>query len=433
MKNRIYSFEEFLNEAYRIITETEGAEGSIDSLKKSLGGGLKFTTPSQDKLVKIIDSINSLGVSSAYSNEAEGFAQKITDFLNSTANGVNIRQGGLIMKNNNVGKRFEWLVNGTVRVKGNPTLLESGALGSGTDDDTSVPYPLADVIKGLFLYNLGILNGQVGKDTKVLKQESNFGTKAKNKKDAAKYLTISEDSLGSDLIQIIPYAQETIDLGPVGEYGFVFPIFTIEAISKGGGKELSKDIYTEVIPPNPLESTEPVKDLAYNSSAMDFFGENEIKIGEDGKAALNAILSEFHSISKIVVNGGASKKSTIYRKDNPLKVKDKDGKEISSLTGNEALAYERRSAGITALEQLKTDGVAQLKNAIITPGKAEVQSSAAAESDPTMQQVSFVISGSIRRIDDKGGAEKITIQKVDLKKADRVTFKKSFIYCTYDA
>ena len=418
MKNRIYSFEEFLNEAYRIISEAEG-EGSIDSLKKLLGGGLKFTTPSQDKLVKIIDSINSLGVSSAYSNEAEGFAQKITDFLNSTANGVNIKQGGVIMKTNNVSKRFEWLVNGTVRVKGNPTLLESGALGSGTANDTSVPYPLADVIKGLFLYNLGILNGQVGKDTKVLKQESNYGTKAKNKKDAAKYLTISEDSLGSDLIQIIPYAEETIDLGPVGEYGFVFPIFTIEAISKGQGKELSKDIYTEVIPPNPSESTEPVTDLAYNSSAMDFFGENEVKIGEDGKAALNAILSEFHSISKIVVNGGASSKPTNY--------KSKSGE------GNQALAKDRMNEGITVLTQLKTDGVAQLKNAVIAPGEAVVQSGAANDSDPKMQQVSFVISGSIRKIDDKGEAKEITIQKVDLKKADKVTFKKSFIYCTYDA
>ena len=419
MKNRIYSFEEFLNEAYRIITETEGAEGSIDSLKKLLGGGLGFQKDSQGKLVKIIDSINSLGVSSAYSDEAKGFAQKITDFLSNTAIGVKIKQKGVIMGNANVPNRFEWLVNGTVRVKGNPTLLESGALGSGTDDDTSVPYPLADVIKGLFLYNLGILNGQVGKDTKVLKQESNFGTKAKNKKDAAKYLTIDEASLKTDLIQIIPYAFETLNLGPAGEYGFVFPIFTIEAIGKGDGKELSKDIYTEVIPPNPSESTEPVTDLAYNSSAMDFFGENEVKIGEDGKAALNAILSEFHSISKIVVNGGASSKPTNY--------KSKSGE------GNQALAKDRMNEGITVLTQLKTDGVAQLKNAVIAPGEAVVQSGAANDSDPKMQQVSFVISGSIRKIDDKGEAKEITIQKVDLKKADRVTFKKSFIYCTYDA
>ena len=419
MKNRIYSFEEFLNEAYRILWSNDVSRLKIDSLKKSLGGGLKFTTPSQDKLVKIIDSINSLGVSSAYSDEAKGFAQKITDFLSNTAIGVKIKQKGVIMGNANVPNRFEWLVNGTVRVKGNPTLLESGALGSGTDDDTSVPYPLADVIKGLFLYNLGILNGQVGKDTKVLKQESNFGTKAKNKKDAAKYLTIDEASLKTDLIQIIPYAFETLNLGPAGEYGFVFPIFTIEAIGKGDGKELSKDIYTEVIPPNPSESTEPVTDLAYNSSAMDFFGENEVKIGEDGKAALNAILSEFHSISKIVVNGGASSKPTNY--------KSKSGE------GNQALAKDRMNEGITVLTQLKTDGVAQLKNAVIAPGEAVVQSGAANDSDPKMQQVSFVISGSIRKIDDKGEAKEITIQKVDLKKADRVTFKKSFIYCTYDA
>jgi hypothetical protein len=413
MKNRLYSFEEFLNEAYQIISEAEG-EGSIDSLKKLLGGGLGFQGDSQGKLVKIIDSINSLGVSSAYSDEAKGFAQKITDFLNSKANGVNIKQKGVIRGNANVPNRFEWLVNGTVRVKGNPTLLESGALGSGTADDTLVPYPLADVIKGLFLYNLGILNGQVGKDTKVLKQESNFGTKAKNKA-ASKYLTIDEDSLKSDLIQIIPYAEEKLTLGPAGEYGFVFPIFTIEAIGKGQGRELSKDIYTEVIPPNPSESTEEVTDLPYNSSAMDFFGENEVEIGEEGKAALNAILSEFHSISKIVVNGGASSKST-----------KREG-------GNEKLAQDRMIEGFTVLTQLQTDGVAQLKDAVIEKGKATVQSGAASESDPKNQQVSFVISGSIRRIDSKGEATEITIQKVDLIRADRVTFKKSVIYCTYDA
>ena len=416
MKNRIQSFEEFLNEAYQIISESEG-EGSIDSLKKLLGGGLGFQGDSQGKLVKIIDSINSLGVSSAYSDEAKNFAQKITDFLNSKASGVNIKQKGVIRENANAG-RFKWLVNGTVRVKGNPALLESGALGTGTDDDTSVPYPLADVIKGLFLYNLGILNGQVGKDTKVLKQESNFGTKAKNKA-AAKYLTIDKKSLDSDLIQIIPYAEETLTLGPAGEYGFVFPIFTIEDIAKGSGNELSKDIYTEVIPPNPSESTEEVTDLPYNSSAMDFFGENEVKIGEEGKAALNAILSEFHSISKIVVNGGASSKPTNY--------KSKSGE------GNQALAEDRMKEGITVLNQLKTDGVTQLKNAVIEPGKAVVQSAAANDSDPKMQQVSFVISGSIRRIDSKGEAKEITIKKVDLIRADLVTFKKSFIYCTYDA
>jgi hypothetical protein len=96
-------------------------------------------------------------------------------------------------------------------------------------------------------------------------------------------------------------------------------------------------------------------------------------------------------------------------------------------------------AGIAMLNQLKKggkdgkDGVAQLKDANIVEGKAVVQSAAATESDPKMQQVSFVISGSIRKIENKGEAKEITIQRVDLKKADSVSFKKSIIYCSYNA
>jgi hypothetical protein len=50
-----------------------------------------------------------------------------------------------------------------------------------------------------------------------------------------------------------------------------------------------------------------------------------------------------------------------------------------------------------------------------------------------MQQVSFIISGSIRKIDNKGKAKEITIKRVDTKKADKVRFKKTIMYCTYDA
>jgi hypothetical protein len=307
-----------------------------------------------------------------------------------------------------------------VRVKGNPDLEADGAVTGkagtvGTNDETSETYPLSDIIKGLFAYNLYVLSNQTGSGTTIIKRASNFGKKAKNKKYSEKYLTIDLDSLKTDLIQIIPYAEETVSVKPVGEYGFAFPVFTISDISKGTGKELSKDIYTVVIPPNPSESIEEVTDLAYNSSAMDFFEENKVVIGEEGKASLNSILSEFHSISKIVVNGGASKKPT------------------TRAGGNEALAKDRMKAGITMLTQLKKDGVAQLKDATIVEGKAVVQSAAATESDPKMQQVSFVISGSIRKIDNKGEAKEITIENVDLKKADKVTFKSSIIYCTYDA
>ena len=50
-----------------------------------------------------------------------------------------------------------------------------------------------------------------------------------------------------------------------------------------------------------------------------------------------------------------------------------------------------------------------------------------------MQQVSFVISGSIRKIDNKGEAKSLIIQRVDLKKADQVRFKRTVLFCSYDA
>ena len=262
------------------------------------------------------------------------------------------------------------------------------------------------------------MDSQIGSGSTVKKRASNYGKKAKDNKDYSKFLTIDEESLKTDIIQIIDFFPSSAKDGlksAVGEYGFAFPIYTINNIIKGEGNELSKDDYIDVIPPNPSESIEEVTDLAYNSSAMDFFEENKVIIGEDGKAALNSILSEFHSISKIVVNGGASKKTT------------------TRAGGNEALAKDRMKAGIAMLTQLKKDGVAQLKDATISEGKAVVQSAAATESDPKMQQVSFVISGSIRKIDNKGEAKSLIIQRVDLKKADQVRFKRTVLFCSYDA
>jgi hypothetical protein len=414
MKKQVYSFSEFVNEAYRIINESGGSEGSIDALKKLLGGGLGLDSSSQNTLVKVIDRINSLSPSDKYAEEAKEFSENITSFLNSSEKGIKIKQKGLSVEQV-VQNRFGWLTNGTIRVKGTPSLVDDGSLSSGVEDSTDKPYPLSEVIKGLFLYNLGVLNSQAGKGTNELKKTSNYGKKAKNKKDYLKFLTIDEDSLNTDVIQIVQYSEETLSNDPVGEYGFAFPIYTIDNIAKGSGKELSKDTYIEVIPPTPNESIEEVKDLAYNSSAMDFFEENKVVIGEEGKAALNSILSEFHSISKIIVNGGASSKPT------------------SRAGGNEALAKDRMKAGISMLNQLKKDGVAQLKGANILEGKAVVQSGAPTESDPKMQQVSFIISGSIRKIDNKGEAKEITIKRVDTKKADKVRFKKTIMYCTYDA
>jgi hypothetical protein len=77
MKKHVFSFNEFVNEAYKILTEEEGSGGSIDSLKKLFGGGLGFSSDDQRQFVKIIDRINGLGVSTAYADESKGFAETI--------------------------------------------------------------------------------------------------------------------------------------------------------------------------------------------------------------------------------------------------------------------------------------------------------------------------------------------------------------------
>jgi len=174
------------------------------------------------------------------------------------------------------------------------------------------------------------------------------------------------------------------------------------------------DTYEEVLPPDPTELTVEVTDKPYNSSGVDFFEENDVAIGEDGMAALRSILSEFHSISKVVVNGGASSKPT------------------SRAGGNEKLAKDRMAAGVAALNQMKKDGVTQLDKATISAGTATVQAAAPSESDPKNQQVSFIISGTIRKIAETTDKTPVTIQKVDVKTAQKVTFRKNYFYCSFN-
>jgi hypothetical protein len=419
MRKQVMSFNEFINEAYRIISEAEGENiGSLDSLKKLFGGGLGLSKVDQDKFNKIIDRFDNLNPSKGLAEDLEEDAETITTALNNKAEGVNIKQRG-VTNDVAVGKKYKWLVNGTCRVKGSPTAAldyNDGSFGYNKylADEETITEPISDLLKKLFNQNMLVLRELATEGKKALKKDSNFGTKGKAKGKIYQFRTIDEESLDTDIIQILNYNEETVpSANPSGEYGFAFPIYTIDKVDEFG-EELSVDIYEEVLPPNPLESTEEVENLPYNSSGVDFFAENDVVIGDDGMAALRAILSEFNSISKIVVNGGASSKPT------------------KRAGGNEKLAQDRMNAGVTALTQMKKDGVEQLKSAVIEKGKAAVQSGAASESDPKNQQVSFVISGSIRKMSAKPNNEPQVIQKVDVKKAQRVTFKKNFIYCSFD-
>ncbi|NBX71338.1 hypothetical protein EBQ91_00280, partial [bacterium] len=273
---------------------------------------------------------------------------------------------------------------------------------------------LANVLKRVFELNLKIAQEMAEGGKKILKKDSNFGTKGKSKGKTLQFVTILEESLKTDIIQIVNYDEDVVPgQSPSGEYGFAFPVYTIGGISDDGN-ELSKDIYEEVLPPDPTELTVEVTDKPYNSSGVDFFEENDVTIGEDGMASLRSILSEFHSISKVVVNGGASSKPT------------------SRAGGNEKLAKDRMAAGVAALNQMKKDGVAQLNAATIVAGTATVQAGAPSESDPKNQQVSFIISGTIRKIAETTDKTPVTIQKVDVKTAQKVTFTKNYFYCSFN-
>lgn len=411
------SYEEFVYAIKNAIYEAETEGGSIDSLNKLLGGGLKMDSGNLTQLKVIVDNMNTMMTKPA-ADEFKDFAQNISDYFNEGEEGIKAARG--VISANDPLTGFNWLVNGTARVKGEPELSSTkgneGSLWStgSRNDNSDYNTPISDILRGIFAYNLNILSMMVdaakssGKE-KTWKQ-SNGGKKGTGDfKGFYPFLTIDEGSLKGDIIQVIPY---TGTYGSEGssEYGWSFPVFTIIRIDKGVGSALGTETYEEVIKPagNSLEVT----DKPYNSSGVDFFAENAVVIGEDGIAALKSIISEFNSITTIKVNGGASSKPT------------------SRAGGNEQLAKDRQAAGIKALQDLQKEDVEQLKGTKIEAGEAKVQD-AAEESDPKNQQVSFIISGNIKTVTGTDAKETI-IKKVNNLKADRLVLRKNVISLVFN-
>jgi hypothetical protein len=188
------------------------------------------------------------------------------------------------------------------------------------------------------------------------------------------------------------------------EYQVIFtvPLYSVAIFNAGKGEPLDETAITEVI--RPAGTSIKITDKLHASTGMDFFEENAVKISAAGMGAIKAMLSEYNAIDKIVVNGGASSKPT------------------SRAGGNEQLAKDRRAAGMKALEDLKKS-VPQLKNAQIVEGTAKVQSEAE-ESDPKMQQVSFMVSGS-SKASEIVNSEAVTITTIDKKMGDQVRLWKN--------
>jgi hypothetical protein len=409
------SYEEFVYAIKNAIYEAETGEGSIDALNKLLGGGLKMANTDLKNLKIIVDGMNTM-MTTAAAEEFKEWAQNISDYFSKGEEGVKPSTGNVALVNTL--DSFDWLVNGTVRVKGEPRMNDTGnggLYGTGfREDDTSINTPISDILRGIFAYNLQVLSEIVDKAKSSGKEktwkQSNGGKKGTGKFEGfSPFLSIDENSLKGDIIQVVPYT------GAVGgksayEYGFIFPVYTVYKISKGSGKALGTETYEEVI--KPAGNSEEIIDKPYNSSGVDFFAENAVVIGKDGIAALKSIISEFNSITTIKVNGGASSKPT------------------SRAGGNEQLAKDRQAAGIKALQDLQKAGVEQLKGTKIEAGEAKVQD-AAEESDPKNQQVSFIISGNIKTVTGTDNKETI-IRTVNNLKADRLQLRQYNIYLVFN-
>jgi len=426
MKKQVLSFAEFVFEAYNTMNEEEKVTvGSLNSLKKAIGGSWRFGTQQQQSFAMTIDRLNMLNPSQKYADQALELADSITNLVSQKEEGAEIMQAGITLQRSP--RTYKWLVNGTCRATNIPSGedKETDTLSTTTDGDEVQTIPLATLLKRLFLYNLKEAEDDIpggknykgaGRDSKIA---SNFGKKAKDKEGSG-FLTIDPKSFAGDVLQIVTFEGKDVEgLTPKGDYGFMFPVWTIETdedkpLISEGPNEISKDIYDVVLPPDPSSKIVEVKDKPYNSQGIDFFAENDVKIGDDGMAALRSILSEFNTISTIVVNGGASSKPT------------------SRAGGNEKLAKDRMAAGFAALTQMKKDGVAQLAKATITEGKATVQAASPSESDPKNQQVSFVISGTIKEMAETPNTDPVVIKKVDTKMAQQVILVRQYLYCSYN-
>jgi hypothetical protein len=414
------SFDEFI----KFVSEAkvyEAETGYIGSLVDSLTGGMKLEGGSKKRVSDLISAdLNQYYTDGVVNGKemAESIKSKIEETFNvlNNVNGKIETKKGLVTDYMLPGY-FKYLEDGTVKAEGHP---------NNDPEDSRVGLemerlPLGELLARVNKHNLLAFytNVKQAREAEKNKKGDNFvnaGTessvnefKKRSGGDGSnRFIQINAGSLKGDTIQFNEYVATEWSADPssilgVTTHGYQFPIYTVFDIQPGKGNAVDSSIYDEVI--QPAGSSVEVTEKEYNSSGINFFEENAVVISEAGKKAVNAILSQYNSISKITVNGGASSKPT------------------SRAGGNEKLAKDRQVAGIAILNELKKSGVAQLKSAAVTAGTAAVQSAAPTESDPKNQQVSFIISGKIKatQIIEKGPE---TIEKIENMKADQCRFKK---------
>ena len=426
------SFDEFVQFVYEAVQLNEADTAYASPLLKLIKGTMKLSGTSATEVDTLITQvfnkiytdfddkpvyIESGAIGKVAIDSLIEYLTEAFDLLNNSA-GLKTIPGSV--QSSTVTPTYGYLVSGTVRAKDMPYINNSNAQTFTAEE---VTVPLGHLLVAINSHNLYALYNIITSARKK-KAYLNAGTEANvnqfdrnTDNDNEKIIQIDSDSLAGELITFKPYAPKKLD-GDKTKYAWQFPLYGVLADGiQPGDQIIDANYYDEVIAPAGNDVV--VKDQVYDAPDVKFFEENGVTISEEGKRQLKSVLSQYNSIQTIIVNGGASSKPTTYRNTNPLKVKDAEGKDVE-LKGNEALAYERRGAGLAELNALKKSGVAQLANTKIDLGTAEVQSEGE-KSDATKQQVSFIISGMIKST-QLVPKEAVVIKNTEEIKADKVTF-----------
>lgn len=401
MKNTKFVFESF-DDYVNIILEgknlsdiiTEAEErANLDAVIQSFIGELKLTAATKANAEEFFENLE------LYIGDNSGIAKKINDSagsafenLKNSQKGLSIQSGIFSESPNDPQGTYKYLIHGTVQAKGIPNPIDY-TINTGETQKVRLYNLLAAVnAYNIITFSKNVESARSSKNEKLARNyEGRFPENS--------YLHLVDESLKSRTLEFVtknPVAFTKDDTGPE----FKFPLYQIRgSIKKGEGNNLEAVYFEEVIKPGGAQIE--IKEKAFNSTGVDFFKENEVVISEDGINSIKQMVSQFNKITEIKVNGSASSKQT-----------SREG-------GNQKLAEDRMKAGIKALEDLQKSGVEQLKGAKIIAGTATVQKGDAAESDPSMQQVSFSVSG-FARSSEIVNDDPVIIQKVEKTKADSI-------------
>jgi hypothetical protein len=392
------------------INEEEGFK-SLVSLANKIVGDLKLKGEGKTMATEFFSEMSKyLGqlpknlvdkAISAVEGDVNDAMLEITD-MEETASKAVLNTAKTGWKREYVPGTYKYSYAGTVLAANAPTFDADGIVRSTLMEEGPINlYELLGAINAdnLRIFYAFLLNPALGKSKYKVAIESLSG----------KYNMI--DDLNVNTIDVNAIEAKSI-LGDMdekaGEMVFVCPLYTLGIFQPGEGEPILEEMVEEVI--KPAGTSIEIVNKKHSSEGEDFFAENEVKISEAGMKALKAMISQYNNITKITVNGAASSKPT------------------SRAGGNEQLAKDRRKAGIDALKQLQKTAP-QLKdinfnNLEEVEGTAEVQQGPKEESDPKMQQVSFVVSGTAKKsevIDNK----EVRITKIENIKGDNIRLWKN--------